>query len=83
MRKKGAKEVAKVCSLNNWKDGCHQPRRGSPSGSTFWGQGWEMCFGYAKLDIQAGMSSWQLDESEIPGEGSAGDKCSGAINYRY
>lgn len=42
-----------------------------------------MCFGYAKLDIQVGMSSWQLDESEIPGEGSAGDKRSGAINYRY
>lgn len=40
----------------------------------FWEQGWELYFGYGKLDIQVGMSSWQLDESEIPGEGSAGDK---------
>lgn len=52
-------------------------------GALFGGQGWELCFGYAKLDMQVGMSSWQLNESEIPGEGSAGDKRLGAINFKY
>lgn len=44
------------------------------------GQGWEFSFGCAVLGIPVEMSSWQLDESEVPGKGSAGDKHLGFIN---
>lgn len=35
--------------------------------------GWKFSFGYAKLDIQVEISSWQLDEAGVPEKGSAGD----------
>lgn len=41
-------------------------------GARFGGQVWEFCFGYAKLDIQVGMSSGSWMSQKFQGKGQLG-----------